>query len=106
MADLPILPQIPDIDDGFHPIGVPKFGDPGPTVVPLVAGQDPGGFQSQGVALRQWREQDRIFPNVGHRRFGHGERERQFIRGVDQEMNFVPKPVHDLCHGFPSLFLP
>jgi len=28
---------------------------------------------------------------------------RQFIRGVDQEVNFVSKPVHDLFPGFPVL---
>jgi len=70
---------------------------------PLVARQRPGGFQRPGLALRHLREQDRRFGDIGYRGLGHGERERQCIRGVDPEVNFVAQPVHDLFPRFPVL---
>ena len=53
------------------------------------------------MALGQLGQPLRRFGDVGHRRLGHGERDRQFIRGIDQEVDFVPKPADDFTPRFP-----
>ena len=72
-------------------------------IISPVRGQNGRWWERQGMAHLQLLQQLGRFGNISGRGFGDRARHREFVGGIDQKVQLLAKPGHDLLPWFAVL---